>query len=642
MRTIEDTMPKKKTPLERFTELTWGELEVWAGAKITSRGKNYQRRGCVSELAVTDDGALLAWVEGSKRYATKVSMDDDGLPESICSCPYAVDCKHGVAVVLDYLSQLESKRCVPKAKANDKRLKLLETDEWDNDADIDDDDTVPAGARQTIDQFLKAKSKAQLIALVHELACQYPEITRTLCDRQLVTSGNAKALVTRLLKEIREVGAEPGWRNHWDNEGFTPDYSGIRIKLETLLKGGHADDMLTAGRELIASGIRQVEESHDEGETAMEVAACMPLIVEALGRSSLEAAERLTWSLDAVLEDPFDICEAFGDYLHKEHPPSAWNAVADRLLVRLKEWKVARGANDFTGNYTRNTLSDWAIHALERAERDMEIIPLCEAEAGVTGNYDRLVRRLIAAGSFKTAEQWIQKGIAAAKEKRHGTAARLRDRLEEIRTFEKNWPALAAMQVEAFVRQPSIQAYRICKKTSERIKQWPLLRGHLLGYLETGKLPWEQKGWPLPESGLERPDAGQPKQYPRVSHLIDIAIHEKKPDQVLRWYDQRPKSRFGEFGIDDDAVATAIKNHAPDRAVVIWKQKAEAHIAQVKPGAYLEAAKFLQKASAIMTLHKKLPEWEVYLKALRQQHARKSRLMEVLDGLAGKPIVLRR
>jgi hypothetical protein len=30
-----------------------------------------------------------------------------------------------------------------------------------------------------------------------------------------------------------------------------------------------------------------------------------------------------------------------------------------------------------------------------------------------------------------------------------------------------------------------------------------------------------------------------------VGDLIDIAILEKKPDQVLRWYDQRPKGRFG-------------------------------------------------------------------------------------------------
>ena len=99
-------------------------------------------------------------------------------------------------------------------------------------------------------------------------------------------SGNTEALVTRLRQEIHDLGEEPGWRNHWNSEGYTPDYSGIRQKLETLLKAGHTDEVLTLGRELVTTGIRQVEESDDEGETEREIADCMPVIVEALDRSS--------------------------------------------------------------------------------------------------------------------------------------------------------------------------------------------------------------------------------------------------------------------------------------------------------------------------------------------------------------------
>ena len=48
--------------------------------------------------------------------------------------------------------------------------------------------------------------------------------------------------------------------------------------------------------------------------------------------------------------------------------------------------------------------------------------------------------------------------------------------------------------------------------------------------------------------------------------------------------------------VDEDAIATAVQAHAPDRAVAIWKNKAERLIAQVKPSAYQEAAKYLRKA----------------------------------------------
>jgi uncharacterized Zn finger protein len=63
-------MPSKKKDL--FVELTWEDLRHWAGEKILSRGRGYQRSRSVKELARTADGGLVAWVRGSHRYATHV------------------------------------------------------------------------------------------------------------------------------------------------------------------------------------------------------------------------------------------------------------------------------------------------------------------------------------------------------------------------------------------------------------------------------------------------------------------------------------------------------------------------------------------------------------------------------------------
>ncbi len=166
---------------------------------------------------------------------------------------------------------------------------------------------------------------------------------RELSDRNQLISGNAKTLVTRLRKEIRDLGNEPGWQNYWNSQGYTPDYSGVRQKLETLLKTGHTDEVLALGRELVITGTRQVEESDDEGETGMAIANCMPVIVEALDQSSLDTADRLTWALDALLEDQFEICEAFVEYLYRRHPQTAWHMLADRLLGRLHEREKYQG-----------------------------------------------------------------------------------------------------------------------------------------------------------------------------------------------------------------------------------------------------------------------------------------------------------
>ena len=102
------TKRAKKT----LSDLTWADLEAWAGTKIISRGTSYQKSGYVRELAVTRDGSLLAWVRGTDNYATSVSFIKGRL-SSDCTCPYDGNCKHAVAVVLEYLDQLQKNNKIP-------------------------------------------------------------------------------------------------------------------------------------------------------------------------------------------------------------------------------------------------------------------------------------------------------------------------------------------------------------------------------------------------------------------------------------------------------------------------------------------------------------------------------------------------
>ncbi len=623
-----------------LADLSWDDLNEWAGSKIVARGRSYQQHGRVVELVRTEQGVLVAWVDGTERYATTVAAGPDGMPASTCSCPYGCNCKHGVAVVLEYLDRIAHDQDVTQADANDERLALLAGE--GRNVETGDSETATPAPDKAIDTLLKGKTKAQLIGLIHELAAQYPEIAQALADRRRLVVGDAKTLVTRLRKEIRTIGAEPAWRDYWQGRGNTPDYSGVRNRLGVLLEAGYADEVLTVGQELLEVGTRQVEESDDEGETAMEVANCMPTIVEALDRSSLDPADRLTWALDAVLGDDYYLCEAFGDYLRRPHPNAAWQTLADRLLARLCDPGSAAGPGDFSHDYAREQLSNWAIHALEHAGREDEIIPLCEAEAARTHSYGRLVERLVAAKRYDDAERRILEGIRATNPQWRGIAAGLRTQLLGIRTLQEDRPAVAAIQAEEFVRSPSRKAFTDCRGACTKVHTWPTVREHLLAYLESGVLPWDQKGWPLPETPLDTPTAEPRGSFPKVNLLVGIAILEKKPDQVLYWYERLHQHQFGWSGVDEDEIATAVQTHAPDRAVAIWQAKAERLISQVKPRAYQEAATYLRKAGTVMARQERKDQWDAYLRDLRQVHARKRRLLEILDGLDGKPIVSKR
>lgn len=69
-------------------------------------------------------------------------MDEHGILESHCTCPYGPDCKHGVATVLEYLARIGQDRPVPKADPQDKRLAWTNGDGMGGAGYEDDGDEI--------------------------------------------------------------------------------------------------------------------------------------------------------------------------------------------------------------------------------------------------------------------------------------------------------------------------------------------------------------------------------------------------------------------------------------------------------------------------------------------------------------------
>jgi len=180
------------------------------------------------------------------------------------------------------------------------------------------------------------------------------------------------------------------------------------------------------------------------------------------------------------------------------------------------------------------------------------------------------------------------------------------------------------------------------RKAAERAKVWPAVRSAAFVYLETGKLPHKDASWPLPETGVEKAKEPARNEFPITAVLVDIAIAEKRADEVLRWYDYR-KSKKDDFwtwhGYREDHIASAIAQQYPDRALTIWKGLAETQIAQAKPNAYETASGYLKKVRECLKKVKREVEWKDYLLKLRQANTRKSKLLQILDRLEGHPII---
>jgi uncharacterized Zn finger protein len=649
-------MTRKNPKSDLLKQLTWDDLEEWAGSRVLGRGQSYQRNRRVEGLAQTQKGEIVAWVQGGKRYATVVGFEDAELV-STCTCPYGATCKHAVAVMLEYLDQVKKNIEVPIIDEQDRRLLLLkdfpddearengeEDEEYEESVEADFPVSKRSGksALPGLKSFLEQQTKEQLVTLVEELSGKYSSVREDLQDRQNLSTGSVKKIVAAVRKEIHELSSEPGWRNHWNNEGYIPDYSRVKGRLESLLAKGHADEVVSLGKELFEAGIRQVEMSHDEGETGTEISSCLEIVFQALPLSSLSPVEQMLWVIDAELEDEYELCYHSESFWKKKQQASDWSAVADKLMERLNSLQPAKGEDSFSRSYRRDRLSDWIIHALEKAGRQEEIIPLCEQEALKTGSYTRLVNALKNAKRLEEAEQWIHRGIKATQKQSPGIASQLRDALREMREKEGDWLKAAALRAEDFFSSPSLQAYEDMKKAAERAKVWPSAREGAFRYLETGKLPQKDPSWPLPETGVAEGTDNRREKAPMVHRLIDIAIAEKRTDDVLRWYDHPRSQKGGSWGWDgfrEDDIAEALATRYPDRALAIWKKLAEKQIALTKPQAYEAAAVYLRKVHGLLKKLKRESEWEDYLLTLRQANVRKTKFIEILSRLEGRRII---
>ena len=615
-----------------YKKLTWDDLVDWFEDRIVDRGQKYQKQGRVSDLSTTQDGNLIAWVEGTKRYATTVEITEGELLDSWCTCPYAADCKHGVAVILEYLECIKHNHDVPVCSDKDERLHLLSDDDPDPDMDIVD-------TKENMIGFLERLSKEQLIDVIVNLSRQYPEIAHDMETQHLINKKDPDGLEESIRNDIQAILQESDWNDPWQEDEFIPELDSVRDKLEALLKTGYPEEVLMLAKELSRKSNEIVEMHDDEGETGIELAACMSVAFLALKSSKMDAVEKIFWVLDRILEDEYGVCEPIEAYLFEDHDKATWHQTADLIIDRLGMNGKDRQADTDDAWYPRSLLIRWGVYALEHAGRTDEILKLYRYDAKKSGNVRKLVEELIRLGQYDEAEKTLRDEIKRKEGKKSWEAVGLHSDLLELMVIQKNWLAASAISAESFIRQPSERRFIECRNLCDKSGHWEKTRQYLILYLETAALPWKQNGWPLPPSGLFLPDPGNKKQFPKLADLIDIAIIEKQPAQVLKWYDKLTRQGNRLIRVNHDQIAMSIKEYDPLRAVSLWKKIAEHHLSLVKPKAYLDAAKALKKAAKVMERQNKQAEWLSYLDQLKKTHKRKTRLMEVIDRLENKLII---
>ncbi len=632
-------------------ELTFDELHDWAGEKILTRGKGCVKQ--VDQLSHTEGNTLVAWVTGRERYVTSVRADEAGNFEYFCTCPYSWGpCKHAVAVILAAVEYVKRKETIPLLDEDNDLYEALYEDaeedyEWPDDNSVHNSTPRHTKDQAKVGKILEDKSREELLNLLVDLSGQFRNVRQHIIENEQLASGQVDKLVRALRSEIRDLTAEPAWYNHWRGEGSLPDFSHVEEQLRALAGQSHSDAVLQLGAELWTRGNAQVEQSDDEGQTAMAIASCLEAVLAALPQSSLSPPKQLLWVIDRALEDEYSLLDGAEKFLKRRaYSRAHWREVAGTLETRLQAMSKPRTPS-FADRYRRRRLLDQLLDAYGCAGWNDRIIPRLEDEADPCQCYPLLTDALLAAGKKERARQWCIQGYMRTVEDAPGIASTLQKRLSTMAQKERRYDLVATYRAQDFFDRPSSTEFNELRKAAEKSKCWPAVRDEVLRYLETGRHPAsshqtdKKSSWPLPSPEVEPPTIKKRTthhRFPDLETLIDIAIMEKRPADVVDLYQRLCKTnRWGRE--TDNTVAQAVANTHPDLALAIWKDIVDSLIAQVKPKAYEEAAVYLRFMKKVYTRNHRLEDWQGLLDGLRGKHKAKRRLIGVLDTLSQKKLV---
>lgn len=639
-------MPEESKTARTFKELKWSDLQDWAGGKATSKGIKYQEEGRVKEIKCTPSGSLVARVEGTIEYFTEVSMKNGKL-SSVCTCPVGHDCKHGVATVLEYLDLLEQGEDVPVVTEEDLLIKRSRKEF----AGAGTSEVYEAEeSSRILYEYLEKLEKPELIEILTTFAKKDNMLGRYLKDRQNLTSKNSEEVIGSIYSELDDLWRELKSSDFWTYGGEEmPDFSEVQVRLESLLDSGHPDELLDIGKELM-DRYKEIEEYDEEGDIGTQISDCMDVVFRALSQSSLPAHEKMLYALELELKDDYSILNEHTLW-REDYTQEEWRLFAEALKVRLQKAEKEKDIL-YDSSWERDYVVDRLIDALRKAGLSVEIIPISEREAEITGNYARLVRELLDSGQKTKAEEWIYRGIKKLREYEPGTAYELLQTLIEIEEKEENWLFVAALETEEFFRFPQLSSYIRMQKAAKNIGKCKEIREAALQYLRSGELPVNQPKtaeelsiFPgiLPKTGLLEAGSLEKIKPPVLDLLIQIAIQEDDADEVVHWYEElksskdeaeKPRRSFLE-----EEIANAVKDKYPEVAIETWKNIAEDLISKTKVSSYEEASMYLRKIKETLESIGKEEEWEAYLRQIREANRLKKKLLEILNRLEKARII---
>ncbi|MFZ0544029.1 MAG: SWIM zinc finger family protein [Candidatus Promineifilaceae bacterium] len=597
--------------MAQSSSITKSDIRALANTQSFERGKEYYKNNLVYDL-VRRGKDFTAKVEGNgyEPYRVQVTIDDDSIIATSCTCPYDWGgiCKHIVATLLAVIH--ESGDIVEKPE-----LHTLLTD-------------------------LTADQLRQILTGLTERGPEFSEAVEQeiswLKDQPIISSASPSTTVTVDINAVRrEINKDFRLAGKGDpfQHGYYDEYSGMEMdpdvilqphleKVLALLDEGDvetAETLITLIINAYIDGMSELDEWVYEYNQDVLSEANLTLgavLAEVLLTLDLEPGKQNKW-LDQIADWEGDL----GDLdIAVTAVEQGWTYPP--LVAAMKGNITEKGAWEEEAPYYADELTLARLHVLARQELTQEYIHLAEAEGQIelainkrveNGDVEQavadakayirnpqailyLAEVLVDKGEVEASFEVAVSGLKLEEKWGYGKVELARWTREKAAAAGKNELALEAAQA-AFTSSYALDDYKAVQRLAG--DQWQTIKPELLKELEQGYSPTMKIDVYLFEDMLAEAMA-----------VLDNPVYA--PDHDLR------------------RVIEVTREKHPHWGIRVSKEKAEAIMDAGSSGSYETAVSWLKITREIYLQHKMQQEWKTYLDSLLETHHRKYKLVPML------------
>lgn len=567
-------------------------------AQSFERGQEYYRSGSAYSL-VQRGNSLSAQVEGSEvdPYRVNIQFDIGGITSLTCTCPYDYEgwCKHIVATLLT---------CLHQPDQIDQRPELA--------------------------KLLAPLNREQLQTMVQNLANEEPEWIDAIED-QIALLTPSKTTKSKKVTRRTTVDPKPVERQverildryaaQWNDEPALDEIRDILQKADSFLEQGDGNNALIILGAIVRAYVQDwMNLDGSSGESGAFFAELDDALTEAILSAEWSNENRQQWQKDLTnwrkKVDDYGI-DSFEMSLTALEQGWDYSPLQDVLQGEITEL----GWEDDAPNFA-DDLAQIRLKILERQGRHQEYLYLAEAE----GQTDRYLQMLAKLGRTEEAIVQAQQQMSTAGEAwTLAQALREQGELEQALSIATQGLSLGGYDQYRLAVWTSELAEGINQDIAQQARLTAFqLQPSLPDYLKLQELSgdkWET----LQQELLTKLRGASDNLYAEAR--VAIFLKEGLIDAAISTVDQLSSYQSEIIHPVMDAAIT----HRPEWVIENARRRAESIMNEGKAQYYYHATNWLRKVRAAYLQVGQKQEWQRYQKELLQTHARKRKLVSMLQ-----------